>query len=139
MTWHTVSVVAGLLTTLIGPSVDAQHTQIAGVTCASPPPLHCPEANCPRELIAHPGNAILPQSNRAFFLDYPCDLKPADTVTFVLNLHGGGSIGNWERHYFPIMVKRFAVGLIALWMIAPVRASGPSDVDMTSMSIPDVY
>jgi hypothetical protein len=103
LSWRTVSVVAGLLAILIGARVDTQLTQIAGVTRASPPTLHCPEANCPRELIAHPGNAILPKSNRAFFLDYPCDPKPADTVTFVLNLHGGGSIGNWERHYFPIM------------------------------------
>jgi hypothetical protein len=97
MNLRTVSVVAGLLATLSGSRVDAQLTQIAGVTCASPPPLHCPPANCPRELIANRGNAFVPKSNRAFFLDYPCDLKPGEAVTFVLNLHGGGSIGNWER------------------------------------------
>jgi hypothetical protein len=54
MSWRTVSVVAGLSATLTGARVATQLTQIAGVTCASPPPLHCPEANCPRELIAHP-------------------------------------------------------------------------------------
>ena len=103
MNWRVVSVVVGLLTIPNASMLDAQLTQIAGVTCASPPPFHCPEAYCPRELIAQPGNGVLPKSNRAFFLDYPCDLKRDETVTFVLNLHGGGSIGNWQRHYFPIM------------------------------------
>jgi poly(3-hydroxybutyrate) depolymerase len=103
MKWHTVLVVAVLLTTVSGLRAGAQLTQIAGVSCASPPPHHCPESNCPRELIAKDGNAVVPKSNRAFFLDYPCDLKPGEAVTFVLNLHGGGSIGNWQRHYYPIM------------------------------------
>ena len=33
----------------------------------------------------------------------PCDLKPGEEVVFVLSLHGAGSIGNWQRHYFPIV------------------------------------
>ncbi|MEO8112882.1 MAG: hypothetical protein ABI655_00780, partial [Phenylobacterium sp.] len=73
-----------------------------GVACASPPPLHCPAADCPSALIGNTGNAVEPRTGRKFFLDYPCDLKPGEKVTFVLNLHGGGSIGNWQRHYFPI-------------------------------------
>ena len=24
-------------------------------------------------------------------------------MTFILSLHGGGSYGNWQRHYFPIL------------------------------------
>jgi len=59
--WRAVSVVAALLTTVTSLRVDAQLTQIAGVTCVSPPPLHCSRPNCPRELIANPGNAVLPQ------------------------------------------------------------------------------
>jgi hypothetical protein len=51
----------------------------------------------------HPGNATVPKFRRAFFLDYPCDLKPDEAVTFVLSLHGGGMIANWHRHYFPLM------------------------------------
>src|SRR5207247_5113496 len=98
-----VAVVAALLTTVTSLRVDAQLIQIAGVTCASPPPLHCPAVNCPRELIANDGNAVLPKSNRAFFLDYPCDLKPGEAVTFILSLHGGAMIGNWQRHYFPLL------------------------------------
>jgi hypothetical protein len=51
---------------------------------------------------ATPGNAA-DKTGRKYFLDYPCDLRPGEDVTFVLNLHGGGSIANWQRHYFPIM------------------------------------
>ncbi len=81
----------------------AEPVELLGVACSSPPPMHCPDVDCPAELIASPGNATDPKTDRKYFLDYPCDLKPGENVTFVLNLHGGGSIGNWERHYFPIM------------------------------------
>src|SRR5262245_17982044 len=47
-------------------------------------------------------NATEPKSGRQFFLEYPCDLKPGEKVTFVLNLHGAGSSGSWQRQYFPI-------------------------------------
>jgi pimeloyl-ACP methyl ester carboxylesterase len=43
------------------------------------------------------------KTRRTYFLDYPCDLKPDEKVTFVLSLHGAGSYGNWQRHYFPIV------------------------------------
>lgn len=78
---------------------------LLGVPCASPPPQHCPDTACPGDLTSAPGNATDPRNedNRAYYLDYPCDLKPGEKVTFVLNLHGGGSIANWQRHYFPIM------------------------------------
>jgi hypothetical protein len=99
MSWLRVSVV---LAAVNGSVVKAQLS-IPGTTCVSPPPLHCPDANCSNELIMHPGNARVPKSNRAFFLDYPCDLKRGEVVTFVLNLHGGGMVGNWHRHYFPLM------------------------------------
>lgn len=75
----------------------------AGTTCNPPPRLNCPEANCQRDLVTAEGNAVEPKSGRKFFLDYPCDLKPNEEVLFVLNLHGAGSIGNWQRHYFPIL------------------------------------
>jgi poly(3-hydroxybutyrate) depolymerase len=91
-----------IVATLAGCASSAPK-QLAGVSCQSPPPLHCPDANCPGDLIANLGNATDTKTGRKFFLDYPCDLKPNEKVTFVLNLHGGGSIGNWQRHYFPIM------------------------------------
>lgn len=40
-------------------------------------------------------------SGRKFYLDAPDDLKPGEPVTFILNLHGGGSVGAWQRLYFP--------------------------------------
>lgn len=38
---------------------------------------------------------------RKFYLDDPDDLKAGEKVTFLLNLHGGGSVGAWQRAYFP--------------------------------------
>jgi hypothetical protein len=43
------------------------------------------------------------KTRRTYFLDYPCDLKAGEKVTFILSLHGFGSYGNWQRHYFPIL------------------------------------
>jgi len=84
---------------LAGP---AAAKDLMGAACQTPPPLHCPDTGCTSDLLANLGNVVEPQSGRKFFLDWPCDLKPGEKVTFVLNLHGGGSIGNWQRHYFPI-------------------------------------
>jgi pimeloyl-ACP methyl ester carboxylesterase len=81
----------------------AEPVTLLGVACSSPPPLHCPDTACPGALIGNTGTAVDPKTSRNYFLDYPCDLKPGEEVTFVLNLHGGGSLGNWQRHYFPIM------------------------------------
>jgi hypothetical protein len=54
-------------------------------------------------LIIESGTAVEPKTGRQFFLDYPCDLKKGEKVTFILLLHGFGSYGNWQRHYFPLM------------------------------------
>ena len=81
----------------------AEPVTLLGVACSSPPPVHCPDTACPGTVTSAPGNAKDAATDRAYFLDYPCDLKPNEKVTFVLNLHGGGSIGNWQRHYFPVM------------------------------------
>lgn len=86
-------------------TVAAQSTfaaDLLGVTCESPPPMHCEAGDCTAKIAAS-GNATDPITGRQFFLDYPCDLKPDEQVVFILNLHGAGSIGNWQRHYFPAM------------------------------------
>jgi hypothetical protein len=80
-----------------------EPVQLAGVSCQTPPPMHCPDANCAADMIAQTGSAIESKTGRKFFLDYPCDLKPGEKVTFILSLHGAGSIGNWHRHYFPLI------------------------------------
>ncbi|MGO9801737.1 MAG: hypothetical protein ACLPQ0_19975 [Candidatus Binatus sp.] len=46
-------------------------------------------------------SAVDVKTGRKFYLDYPDDLQPGDKVVFLLSLHGGGSIGAWQRAYFP--------------------------------------
>ena len=41
------------------------------------------------------------KTGRKCYLDVPSGLAPGEEVTFVLNLHGGGSVGHWQREYFP--------------------------------------
>ena len=45
--------------------------------------------------------AIDEKNGRKFYLDDPDDLKPGEPIVFLLNLHGGGSVGAWQRAYFP--------------------------------------
>lgn len=80
-----------------------QFVKISGAACSPPPALHCPDKDCPGDRVINPGPVVEMKTRRTYFLDYPCDLKPGEKVTFVLSLHGGGSYGNWQRHYFPIM------------------------------------
>jgi len=75
---------------------------LADVPCETPPPTHCGE-RCTRDQLADRGNAVDPDTGRRFFLDFPCDLAPGEDVVFILSLHGGSSIGNWQRHYFPAL------------------------------------
>jgi pimeloyl-ACP methyl ester carboxylesterase len=42
-------------------------------------------------------------------------------VTFILSLHGGGSYGNWQRHYFPIMDYKDAYRLVIATPNSPIR------------------
>jgi hypothetical protein len=57
----------------------------------------------PGPLVVEQGTAVEPKTGRKFFLDYPCDLKKGENVMFILSLHGGGSYGNWQRNYLPIV------------------------------------
>lgn len=102
--------------------------RIDGVACRNPE-YHCPPAGCPVDVIAQRGNATDLSTGRNFFLDYPCDLEPGEQVVFVLNLHGGGSIGNWERHYFPIMDYTDTYRLIVATPSGVVRAWMPENDD----------
>jgi pimeloyl-ACP methyl ester carboxylesterase len=47
--------------------------------------------------------AIDDKTGRKFYLDDPDDLKPGEPVTFLLSMHGGGSVGGWQRLYFPAL------------------------------------
>ena len=46
-------------------------------------------------------SAMDKKTGRKFYLDDPDDLQPGDKLVFLLSLHGGGSIGAWQRAYFP--------------------------------------
>jgi hypothetical protein len=41
------------------------------------------------------------KTGRKFHLDDPDDLRPGEKLVFLLSLHGGGSVGAWQRAYFP--------------------------------------
>ena len=45
--------------------------------------------------------AIDEKTGRKYYLDEPEDLGADEPVVFLLNLHGGGSVGHWQRQYFP--------------------------------------
>jgi hypothetical protein len=80
----------------------AMARDVGGVVCTTPQVARCNGEACATDgSLANLGNATDAKTGRKFFLDYPCDLKPGEKVTFILNIHGAGSIGNWQRHYFP--------------------------------------
>jgi poly(3-hydroxybutyrate) depolymerase len=107
---------------------DAASVSAPGVAC-SVAAYHCPEKDCPVDVIAQRGQATDILTGRNFFLDYPCDLGTGEDVVFVLNLHGGGSIGNWQRHYFPIMDLADEYRLIVATPSGVVRAWVPENDD----------
>jgi len=82
-------------------AAPALARDIGGVACTTPQPARCEGDTCNGPPLANLGNATDAKTGRKFWLDYPCDLKPGEKVTFILNIHGAGSIGNWQRHYFP--------------------------------------
>jgi len=46
-------------------------------------------------------SAVDEQTGRKCYLDHPSELRDDDRLTFILSLHGGGSVGAWQREYFP--------------------------------------
>jgi pimeloyl-ACP methyl ester carboxylesterase len=88
-----------LLTVGGAAALAAQESEIP-VSCSNPE-LKMHVGEYPSPVVLHPGNAIEPKTGKPFFLDYPCDLVPGEELTFILNIHGGGSLSNWQRHYFP--------------------------------------
>jgi len=84
-------------------NAQQQPFTFSGAPCATPPTLHCPDKDCTSDRVINQGPVVEMKSRRTYFLDYPCDLKPGEKVTFILSLHGAGSYGNWQRNYFPIM------------------------------------
>jgi len=61
------------------------------------------------------------RTGRTYLLDYPCDLRAGEDVTFVLSLHGGGSNQNWQRRYFPAFDQKERHRLVIAVPFSPIR------------------
>jgi hypothetical protein len=120
--------VLGALACVVGcAAANVSPPEVAGMACATPPPLVCSDGDCPRETWGEQGPAIEPATGRSFFLDYPCELGPREQVTLILNLHGGGSYGNWQRNYFPAVDYVDEHNLIVATPNAPPRVWTDAD------------
>ena len=104
-----------------------QFVRIAGTTCTETPYLHCPDSECSGPMVINEGNVVEMKTRRTYFLDYPCDLKKGEKVTFVLSLHGAGSYGNWQRNYFPIMDYKDKYRLVIATPNSPTRVWSEAD------------
>jgi len=113
--------------------------ELAGVACQTPPPSHCPDKDCPSTMVVEQGNAVEPKTNRKFFLDYPCGLKKGERVTFIMSLHGFGSYGNWQRHYFPMMDFKDKYKLVIATPNSPVQYWAPNDDEYLQNIVTMVY
>jgi pimeloyl-ACP methyl ester carboxylesterase len=108
-------------------AAQEQPVRLAGAPCPMPAILKCPDKDCPPERVINTGPVVEMKTRRTYFLDYPCDLKPGEKVTFILSLHGGGSYGNWQRHYFPIMDYKDKYRLVIATPNSPTRAWSTAD------------
>jgi poly(3-hydroxybutyrate) depolymerase len=104
-----------------------QSLRITGAPCDIPAALHCPEENCPGGLVTNGGSVVEAKTGRTYFLDYPCDLQKGEKLTFIVSLHGGGSYGNWQRHYFPLVDFVTQHRLVVATPFSPRRVWQPQD------------
>ena len=114
----------------VAASASAQQpffSQFSGSTCVRPAVLHCPDKDCIGDRVMNPGQVVEMKSRRTYFLDYPCDLQAGEKVTFVLSLHGAGSWGNWQRHYFPILDYVDKYRLVVATPNSPTRTWSDAD------------
>ncbi|HEX4098635.1 MAG TPA: hypothetical protein VHX64_18050 [Caulobacteraceae bacterium] len=92
---------------------------------------HCGPVGLTSELAARPGDELEPRSGRHYFLDIPSDYRPGEQVTFLLQLHGAGSSGNWTRHYFPAVDfkdrHRLVIAAPTASTEQPIRMWTPAD------------
>jgi hypothetical protein len=119
--------IAGLVLALAGIASAQEQLRIPGTTCSDVAYLHCPDRECSSATVVNQGNVVEMKTRRTYFLDYPCDLKKGEKVTFILSLHGGGSYGNWQRHYFPLLDYVNKYRLVVATPNAPTRAWSAAD------------
>jgi len=65
------------------------------------PDYACADVDCVLTNIKSGPIRVEPFPDQPAIIDYPTDLREGERVTLILNLHGGGSYANWQRHYFP--------------------------------------
>ena len=86
--------------------------------------------------------AIDPKTGRKFYLDYPDDLAPSERFVFLLSLHGGGSVGTWQRGYFPAHDftdrHRLVVATPSAATVDPIRIWVPEADDQYLENIVDL-
>ncbi len=99
----------------------SEFLQLSGAQCTTPAYLHCPDEDCSTDRIINQGAVVEMGTRRTYFLDYPCDLKAGEPVTLILSLHGGGSYGNWQRHYFPLLDVKDKHRLVIATPNSPTR------------------
>ncbi len=99
----------------------AEPLALSAAACTPPPTDRCTRGEDCGQLVVEQGTAVNPDTGRNYYLDYSCDLTKDDKVTIVLNLHGGGSYGNWTRHYFPIMDHVQDYKLVVATPNAPIQ------------------
>ncbi|MGH9242560.1 MAG: hypothetical protein ACRD3G_31305 [Vicinamibacterales bacterium] len=105
----------------------AEPLTLAGSKCVRPPELHCPDQGCAGATVISGGSVAEPQTGRTYFLDYPCDLQRGDDVVVILSLHGAGSYGNWQRHYFPLLDYVDKYRLVVATPFSPRRVWSAED------------
>ena len=117
----------GAVLACAGPARAQDPVRFAGAPCVTPPVLHCPDKDCPSDRVINEGPVVEMKTRRTYFLDYPCDMKPGEKVTFVLALHGAGSYGNWQRNYFPLMDYKDKYRLVIATPNSPTRVWSEAD------------
>jgi hypothetical protein len=120
-------VLLGVAAMLSATTSAQEQLRIPGTTCSDLAYLHCPDRECSSATVINQGNVVEMKTRRTYFLDYPCDLKKGEKVTFILSLHGGGSYGNWQRHYFPLLDYVNKYRLVVATPNAPTRAWSTAD------------
>jgi len=96
----------------------------AAATASAQAPLRLMNSPCTADA-ANPTTEA--RTGRTFLLDYPCDLKAGEPVTFILNLHGGGSSGTWQRRYFPAIDQKNRYRLVIASPYSPTRSWSAAD------------
>jgi hypothetical protein len=74
---------------------------LGGVAAAQQPLTKAGAACGATSLPATRDNATEPKSGRTFILQFPCDLRPNEPITLILNIHGAGANSAYQHQYFP--------------------------------------